>query len=117
MRDTSSLRRRIVEDARGRSSRLLRLYVFMFGKRSDERARNQVHQKMERFISSNTGKIDGEKIQFIFHILLRRKRTRSRARSINGFHQVKEKMDKVLLKTLVSSSSLQRNDEQNSAFL
>ena len=44
--DNQSFRRRIVEDARGRSSCLLRC-CFMYGKTSDERARNQVHQKME----------------------------------------------------------------------
>ena len=44
--DNQSFQRRIVEDARGRSSCLLRC-CFMYGKTSDERASNQLHQKME----------------------------------------------------------------------
>ena len=41
-----SIRRKIVENARCRCSRLLR-FCCVYRKRSDERARNQIHQKME----------------------------------------------------------------------
>ena len=76
----------------------------MSGRRSDERARNQVHQKMDDYLAyykETARKIGGEQIQFIFCIFLVAKLTRSRSESMNGFKKVKENMDKSCLQKLV----------------
>ena len=43
----------------------------MYGKRSDERTRSQVHQKLNDYLEQHTEsarRIDEEKIQFVLHI-------------------------------------------------
>ena len=67
----------IVEHARCRSSHLLRFW-FMCGKRSDERARNKVHQKMEWLSRAIQGICKGNlmerRIQFMSHVFLGKKK-------------------------------------------
>ena len=96
-----SFRRRIVEDARGRSSRPLR-FCFVCRKRNDRCKSQKSNSPTDGMIvSSNTGNLPGQMMEkrFISYsaYFLAKRRTRSCVRLMNGFDKVMEKMNNTSL--------------------
>ena len=61
-------------------------------------------------------RIDGEKVQFVFHLFLGKQTHGIVNEPLSGSEEVKDKMDNFLSRNFSSSSSIYGSDERNSDF-